>query len=238
MVEFDAIGEEVLEILVVAGLMIGVVPKVVAQFDDMDADLPLITNIVIGLSDFLASYWWILALLFAVGILLLIRGLRHEGFRYRFDKLLLKLPFIGRLIRDVNAARLARTLANMVDSRLPLLEGMQLASQTMKNAVLRRALEDCTEAIRQGGSLSAALKKTGLFPPLLVYLTASGESSGQLGLMLARAADYLEREFDNFTSAALSLLEPAIIVVMGGVVMVIILAILLPILQLQDVAGL
>ncbi|MEP3225957.1 MAG: type II secretion system inner membrane protein GspF [Parasphingorhabdus sp.] len=225
-------------IIVVALLMIAVVPKVVEQFDDVNQQLPFVTRLVIGISDFLANWWGaILALVFLLTIALW-RALKEPKIKYRFDSLLLRLPFFGRLLRDLNAARLARTLSTMVASRLPILEGLRLTTNTIGNAVLRQACEDMVEAIRGGGSLSKALKNTGVFPPMLVYLTASGEASGQLDDMLARAADYLEREFDNFTSTALSLLEPLIIVFLGGVVAIVILAILLPILQLQNLAGL
>ena len=125
----------------------------------------------------------------------------------------------------------------MVASRLPLLEGLILTGQTIHNRRLRAASDDIIEAVRGGGSLSAALRRAAIFPPLLVYLAASGESSGQLDAMLERAADYLEREFDGFTATALSLLEPAIIVIMGVVVAAIVLSILLPILQLETLAG-
>lgn len=125
----------------------------------------------------------------------------------------------------------------MVASRLPLLEGLKLTTATIHNRALREASADIAESIRTGGTLSAALKRANLFPPLLVYLAASGEASGQLDSMLERAADYLEREFDGFTSTALSLLEPAIIIVMGAVVALIVLSILLPILQLDTLAS-
>ena len=125
----------------------------------------------------------------------------------------------------------------MVASRLPLLEGLSLTAGTIKNTRLRLATDEIVEAIRGGGSLSAAMRRSEVFPPLLVYLAASGEASGRLDEMLERAADYLEREFDRFTATALSLLEPAIIVLMGGVVATIVLSILLPILQLETLAG-
>ncbi|MEM1132485.1 MAG: type II secretion system inner membrane protein GspF [Pseudomonadota bacterium] len=229
----------VVAIAVVIGLMVAVVPKIVEQFQNSGNNerLPTITRIVIGISDFLVSWWWLLLALAVFAGLALYQALKNEEFRYRFDGILLRLPFIGRLIRDVHAARLARTLATMVASRLPLLDGLQLTSRTIRNTVLRRSLDEIVERIRGGGSLSGALRHAGYFPPLLVYLTASGEASGQLDLMLERAADYLEREFENFTSTVLSLLEPAIIVIMGGLVAIIILSILLPILQLQDLAG-
>jgi general secretion pathway protein F len=221
----------------VMALMIWVVPKVVEQFDTVGQKLPLLTRIVMAISGFLASYWW--ALLIVLGLLAVIawRALQDDAIRLRFDTAWLRLPLIGRLARDLHAARMARTLSTMVASRLPLLEGLVLTGQTIHNRRLRAASDDIIEAVRGGGSLSAALRRAGIFPPLLVYLAASGESSGQLDAMLERAADYLEREFDGFTATALSLLEPAIIVIMGVVVAAIVLSILLPILQLETLAG-
>jgi general secretion pathway protein F len=224
-------------ILVVAALMIAVVPKVVAQFDDVGQQLPLLTRIIIGISTFLAGYWWVLLLSIGAVVAGGAYALRNEVFRLRFDRSLLRLPLIGRLIRDLHAARMARTLSTMIESRLPLVEGLRLTVGTVENRALRQATEELVESIRGGGSLSGAMARAGVFPPLLVYLAASGESAGRLDVMLARAADYLEREFDNFTATALSLLEPAIIVVMGAVVTTIVLAILLPILQLENLVG-
>jgi general secretion pathway protein F len=163
--------------------------------------------------------------------------MKQPAIKLAFDTRLLKLPLLGRLLRDLHAARMARTLATMVASRLPLLDGLALTSGTIHNARLKLATDEIVEAIRGGGSLSAAMRRVGVFPPLLTYLVASGEAAGQLDEMLARAAEYLEREFDRFTATALSLLEPLIIVVMGGVVAAIVLSILLPILQLNTLAG-
>lgn len=222
---------------VVAALMIAVVPRVVEQFDDVGQQLPLLTRIVIAISSFLASYWWALLIVLALAAVGGARALRNENIRLSFDRMLLRLPFVGRLIRDLHAARMARTLATMIESRLPLVDGLKLTVDTINNRALRKATVDVVVAIRGGGSLSGALGRTGVFPPLLVYLAASGESAGRLDVMLAQAADYLEREFDSFTATALSMLEPAIIVVMGAVVAVIILAILLPILQLENLVG-
>jgi general secretion pathway protein F len=224
-------------VFVVFALMIYVVPKVVEQFQDVGQELPWLTRAVIGVSNFLASYWWALLLALVLGIFLSGRALREENIRLTFDRFLLRLPLLGRLQRDLHAARLARTLSTMIASRLPLLEGLRLTTQTVHNRVLRQASADIAEAVRTGGSLSGALKRAGVFPPLLVYLAASGEASGKLDMMLERAADYLEREFDSFTATALALLEPAIIIVMGVVVAVIVLSILLPILQLDTLAS-
>jgi general secretion pathway protein F len=224
-------------VFVVFALMIYVVPKVVEQFQDVGQELPWLTRAVIGVSNFLASYWWALLVALVLGIFLSGRALREENIRLTFDRFLLRLPLLGRLQRDLHAARLARTLSTMIASRLPLLEGLRLTTQTVHNRVLRQASADIAEAVRTGGSLSGALKRAGVFPPLLVYLAASGEASGKLDMMLERAADYLEREFDSFTATALALLEPAIIIVMGVVVAVIVLSILLPILQLDTLAS-
>jgi general secretion pathway protein F len=222
---------------VVFALMVFVVPKVVEQFEDIGQTLPLLTRMVIGLSGFLAAWWW--AIFLAIGLALFgaSRALRDEALRLRADRTLLRLPLFGRLLRDLHAARMARTLSTMVASRLPLLEGLRLTTQTVHNRALREATGEIAESVRTGGSLSGALRKVGIFPPLLVYLAASGEASGRLDLMLERAADYLEREFDSFTATALALLEPAIIIVMGAVVALIVLSILLPILQLDTLAG-
>jgi general secretion pathway protein F len=222
---------------VVFALMVFVVPRVVEQFEDIGQELPLLTRAVIGVSHFLAGWWWALLLGMAALAIAAARALRDEGLRLRADRALLRVPLIGRLLRDLHAARMARTLATMVASRLPMLEGLKLTTETVHNRALRAASAEIAEAVRTGGSLSGALKRAGIFPPLLVYLAASGEASGRLDLMLERAADYLEREFDSFTAAALALLEPAIIVAMGGLVALIVLSILLPILQLDTLAG-
>jgi general secretion pathway protein F len=224
-------------LIVTMALMIFVVPLVVDQFDTLGQQLPLLTRIVMGISLFLARWWWALLILLALAGVAGWQLLKQESVRIRVDGALLGIPFLGRLMRDLHAARMARTLATMVQSRLPVVEGLALTVPTVHNRVLRNATSEIAEAVRGGGSLSTALRRAGVFPPLLVYLAASGEQAGQLDLMLERAAEYLEREFDAFTAAALSLLEPLIIIVMGGVVAVIILSILLPIMQLQSLTG-
>jgi len=222
---------------VVLALMTFVVPQVVEQFDTVGQELPLLTRLVIGLSDILVGWWWLMLLmLVALGF-----GawalLRQPPVRLAFDTWLLRVPLLGRLLRDLHAARMARTLSTMVASRLPLLEGLSLTGGTIHNRRLKAASDEITESIRGGGSLSAAMRRAGVFPPLLVYLAASGEAAGRLDEMLERAADYLEREFDRFTATAMSLLEPFIIVIMGAIVATIVLSILLPILQLNTLAG-
>ena len=224
-------------VAVVAALMIFVVPRVVEQFDNVGQQLPWLTRAVIAVSAFAASWWWAVLIALALAGVALAALLRQPAPRLSFDRTVIRLPLVGRLLRDLHAARFARTLATMVDARLPLVEGLALTLPTIRNHALRSATADIAEQVRGGGSLSAAMRGAGVFPPLLTYLAASGESAGRLELMLARAADYLEQEFDRFTTTTMALIEPAIIILMGGTVALIILSILLPILQLQSLAG-
>jgi general secretion pathway protein F len=223
-------------VLVVIALMTFVVPKVVDQFDSMGQKLPLLTRAIIAISEGLTRYGWLAVILLVVGALAFGRGLKSPSFRLKVDAALLGTPILGRLLKEVHAARLARTLATMLASGLPVLEGLTLTARTIRNSVLRKATEEMSDFIREGGGLSTAMRRAGVFPPVLLYMAASGESSGQLEMMLSRAADYLEREFNTFTAAALSLLEPAIIIIMGAIVATIVLSILLPILQINTLA--
>ncbi len=224
-------------LVVVIALMTFVVPKVVEQFDSMGQRLPLLTRIIIALSEGMRAYGWVVLVLMAIGGALFARGMRNPAFRMRVDTILLRLPVLGKLIRDVHAARLARTLSTMIASGLPVLEGLLITARTVRNEVLRSATHGMAVSIREGGSLSAAMRRAAVFPPILIYMTASGESSGHIEPMLSRAAEYLEREFNTFTAVALSLLEPAIIIIMGGLVALIVLSILLPILQINTLAA-
>jgi general secretion pathway protein F len=221
---------------VIAALVVFVVPKVVDQFDSMGQRLPLLTRVIIFVSDVARDWGWLFLLLFAAGIIGLAQALRRPDMRLRFDAALLRLPVAGKLIRNVNAARLARTLSTMIASGVPVLEGLLLTVPTVSNRALRQATLVMATTIREGGSLSGAMRRADIFPPILIYLTASGESSGRMDEMLGRSAEYLEREFQTFVALALSLLEPIIIVVMGAVVTLIVLAILLPILQINTLA--
>ena len=221
---------------VIGALMTFVVPKVVDQFDSMNQTLPLLTRLVIGVSDLMRDWGWLAGL----AVMLVVAGgavaLRNPAVRLKADTALLRLPLVGRLTRDLHGAKMARTLSTMIAAGLPVLEGLTITARTVSNRALRAATATMADAVREGGGLSAAMRRADVFPPILVYMTASGESSGRLEPMLERAADYLEREFSTFTAVMLGLLEPAIIVVMGGVVALIVLSILLPILQINTLA--
>lgn len=227
----------VVALAVITALMTFVVPKVVDQFTSMNQQLPLLTRIIIGISHAIRDWGWVAALGLVCAGALAGLALRRPALRLKADTALLRLPVIGRLIRDLHAARMARTLSTMIASGLPVLEGLNLTARTVSNTRLAAATRTMAEVVREGGSLSGAMRRADVFPPLLVHMTASGEGSGRLEPLLDRAADYMDREFATFTAVMLSLLEPGIIIVMGGVVALIVLSILLPILQINTLAA-
>lgn len=224
----------VVALLVVFGLLIYVVPQVVSVFQQSHQTLPLLTRMMIGLSSVLQATW-IYLLLAMVGIGLLIRSLlRQKEICYQWHLKILSLPMVGRLVRGTNTARMASTLAILTGSGVPLLVSLQAAAGVVTNLPMRQALEEAAKKVREGATLSRALAVSRLFPPILVHLIASGESSGKLDAMLDRAATQQEQEIGNYTSVLTSLLEPVLILVMGGVVLTIVLAILMPIIEMNQ----
>jgi len=221
-------------LLVVTGLLVYVVPQVVNVFQQSHQTLPLLTRLLIGLSTMLRASWlYLLAALLGAGFAMHAL-LRREAIRYLWDLRLLRLPVVGRLVRGINAARMASTLAILAGSGVPLLVSLQAAAGVVSNLPMRRALEDAARKVREGVALSRALATSGLFPPILVHLIASGEASGRLDAMLERAATQQEQEIGNYTSVLTSLLEPLLILLMGGVVLTIVLAILMPIIEMNQ----
>lgn len=224
----------VVALLVVSGLLMYVVPQVVNVFQQSHQKLPLLTRLLIGLSAMLqASWFYLLGGLVAAGFAVFAL-LRREEIRYRFHLRLLRLPVIGRLVRGVNTARMASTLAILAGSGVPLLVALQAAAGVVSNLPMRRALEDAAKKVREGAGLSRALSVSGLFPPVLIHLISSGEASGRLDAMLERAAAQQEQETGNYTSVLTSLLEPLLILFMGGVVLTIVLAILMPVIEMNQ----
>ncbi len=221
-------------ILIVVGLLTYVVPQVVKVFEDTGQQLPVLTRALISLSEFLRAYgFWILgagALAGAAGAVIL----RQRRARFGLHRLFLQLPGIRRLSRGVNTARMARTLAIMAGSGVPLLSAMRAAEGVVTNLVLREDLRVAAEDVAEGISISRALGRSGHFPPLLVQMVASGESSGQLDRMLDKAASAMERELEARIAVLVGLFEPAMILIMGAVVLLIVLAILLPIFDLNQ----
>lgn len=224
----------VVALLVVGGLLIYVVPQVVGVFEQTRQTLPLLTRILIGLSDFLRQTWmWGLVLVVA-GMIAAPIILRQSNVRFRVHSMLLALPVVGRLIRGVDTARIASTLAILSGSGVPLLTGLQAATGVARNLPIRQALQNASAKVREGVPLNRALAASGLFPPILIHLIASGEASGQLDTMLERAAAQQEQEVASYTSVLTALLEPVLILFMGVVVLLIVLAILMPIIEMNQ----
>lgn len=221
-------------ITIVSGLLGYVVPKVVSVFQDMDQELPLLTQAILALSDFVTEYGIYVVIAFVVGVFLFKRLLRLPEWRYRWDKFILKVPLIGRLVRGSNTARFARTLSILSSSGVPILNALTISAQVMENIPMKTAVEEAAVKVREGTPIHKALEKSGFFPPMTVYLIASGESSGKLDDMLERAAAQQERETDTTLTSLLSIFEPVLIIIMGVVVLLIVLAILLPIFELND----
>lgn len=219
---------------VVTALMILVVPKVVAQFENFGSDLPLLTQIVVGTSAFLTSYGLALAGFLLIAGFGFFVSMRTPSVRYFVHVRMLQLPVIGRLIRSVNAARFARSFGTLVLGGSPALDAMVAAKETIKNSLIQQQVDDAIVQVREGAGVANSLRQVATLPPMLGYMASAGERSGQLGEMLHKSADYLESEFDGFTKTALSLLEPMIVIFMGAVVGAIILSIMLPILRLNS----
>ena len=223
--------------LVVTGLLVFVVPKVVEQFNQAGQTLPLLTRIMINLSEFIQNWWWAIVATVVLTIFFSARALRQPAVRLQFDRRILRWPLIGRLTRGVNTARFARTLSILSSSAVPLLEGLRIAGEVVNNTYLREVIRDAATRVREGSSLRSALNRSDAFPPMLVHMIGSGESSGELDNMLAKAAENHEREFESLVGVTLGLLEPLLILTMGVVVLCIVLAILLPIFQMNELIG-
>jgi general secretion pathway protein F len=218
---------------VVVALMVFVVPELVGIFAHTNAELPWLTRALIGSSEFLRAWGiWLL-----IGLVLLVFGfrqlLRSESRRRRWHQLLLGVPGIGGILTAVDTARFASTLSILMASGVPLLESLRIAGEVLTNHILRESSLDVAERVQEGSSLHRALQQSGRFPPMMVHMVASGETSGELETMLQRSATNQERELEMTLGTLMGIMEPLMVVFMGGMVLGIVLAILLPIFQLN-----
>ena len=224
----------VMAVGIISFMLATVVPKIVGVFENTSAELPALTTGLIATSDFLVSYWPLVIVgAAAVGWL----GwwiLQKEGPRRKYHTLLLRLPIIGRLTRGVNTARFTRTLSILAGSGVPILEALKISAEVIENLPMRDAVTEATVRVREGAGISKSLAASKLFPPMMIHLVSSGEAGGRLEEMLARSASGQEREVDGLIAALLGILQPLLIVAMGAIVMVIVLAILLPIFEINN----
>ncbi|PKG58506.1 type II secretion system protein GspF [Shewanella sp. Choline-02u-19] len=219
---------------VIAILLAAVVPEVVGQFEHMGQALPWTTELLISSSDFIRDYGLVVLGLLIGLFVLLKRLLVVPANRMKYDTLLLRVPVVSKVSKSLNTARFARTLSILAASSVPLLDAMRIASDVLINVRVKAAVEEATSRVREGTSLGAALANTKLFPPMMLYMISSGEKSGQLEQMLERAADNQDREFESNVTIALGVFEPMLVVSMAAVVLFIVLAILQPILALNN----
>jgi general secretion pathway protein F len=223
--------------LIMGILFTVVIPKITQIFENTNATLPWYTAVTIGISSFAARWWWAILLAVAATGYGLARWRRTPAGRAAWDRAVLRAPILGPIVRQVAIGRFARTLSTLLKSGVPLLTAMDIVKNILGNVRLAEVVEQARDAIREGESIAAPLKRSGEFPPLVHHMVAIGERSGALEEMLANVADAYEDQVETTIAALTSLLEPVMIVAMGGVVAFIVFSVLMPILQINNLAG-
>jgi general secretion pathway protein F len=218
-------------------LVIYVVPKVTKIFEDIEATLPLPTRVLITVSDALSQYWYLGFIIVPALIYLWKRFLKTARGREWYDSISLRVPLFGKLFRMVAISRFSRTLATLLSSGVRLLNALDITKNIVENTLLIKAIEDTKNCVREGESIAEPLKRSGHFPPLVVHMIGIGEKTGNLETMLERVADSYDMEVDTTVSSLTTLLEPLMILMMGGIVAFIVMSILLPILQLNKLGA-
>ena len=224
----------IVAVAVVTGLLAYVVPQIVGVFTQMHQALPWPTRALLALSTLVKTWGWLLLVLLIVTAIGGKLALRAEAARYKWHAFLLRVPLIGRLVRAANTARCTRTLALLTASAVPLLEALQIGAQVMANLPMRAAIKRAAVKVREGGGFSRALGESGYFPPVALRLIASGERAGELERMLDEAANNQQRDLDRWITTLTAILGPAVILLVGAMVLFIVLAILLPIFEMNQ----
>ncbi|MCK5552717.1 MAG: type II secretion system inner membrane protein GspF [Deltaproteobacteria bacterium] len=220
---------------VLSFLLVYVVPKVVRIFDELQQALPIPTIVLISVTDFLGDYWWALLIVIG-GILLALRqyAATESGHR-NYDRLILKLPITGKLLRIIVTTRFARTLAILLNSGIPLLRSMDIARAVVNNVVISGAIESAKEGVREGESIAEPLRRSEVFPSMVTHMIAVGEKTGELEGMLFKVSEAYDNEVETTISRITSLLGPLVILVLGAIVLFIVLAILLPMFEMNQI---
>jgi general secretion pathway protein F len=223
-------------ILIVAGLFIGVIPRIRRIFDSFGAGLPPLTRLVLGISDFIQGYWWLIIILAVGGFFGIRKWVKTERGRRTWHKWKITMPLFGRVNRLVAVSRFCRTLSTLLDSGVPILTAVSIVKNVVENDILAEAIANAGKNIREGQSIAGPLKESGQFPPLVTHMIAIGEKTGDLEPMLGKVADSYDQQVENTLAGLTSLLEPLLILCMGGGVAVVALSILQPMLNLSAIA--
>ncbi|MCY3941552.1 MAG: type II secretion system inner membrane protein GspF [Gammaproteobacteria bacterium] len=227
----------VFSLAIVSLMLVYVVPQVTPVFVDSGVELPLLTRVLIAVSDFARAWGWLALLAAAAGCGLLARALRLPAARLKLHRLLLRTPLFGALSRELNSARLMQSLSTLTDAGVSVWESLRVAARMLTNLPMRQAAMDAAREVSEGKPAAAALDRNGLFPPLCIQLIASGEASGELHQLLGRAAETQERELSARINTLTSLLQPVLIMLVGGFVLLIVLSILMPIFEMNRLIG-
>ncbi|NKB97839.1 MAG: type II secretion system protein GspF [Pseudomonadales bacterium] len=223
----------VLAFFIVGALMIYVVPDMITVIEDSGQTLPWVTVVLIGMTEVLRDYWWLLLAIILGTIAVLRWALAQPAIRLRWDHQKYSIPLVRRISRSASAARYANTLSILTSAGVPLVEAMNIASEVVGNSWLRRRLQEATQTVSEGMSLKVSLEQVGQFPPMLLHMVGSGEQSGELDAMLDRVAEYQQAEVERIVSTLVKMFEPMMLLLMGGVVLFIVMAVLLPILSMN-----
>src|SRR5690554_2634464 len=218
---------------IVIGLLTYVVPDIVDVFVKNGQELPGLTQFMLNLSHFITDWGLLTIILLVVALIVFNMALRNAGFRKKWHAFLIRMPALGRFVKDTNTARFGSTLAILTSSGVPLVDAMRIASQVVLNIPIQEALTQATIKVSEGSSLNKALAETGFFPPIMLHMIASGENSGELDSMLAKTATQQETTLENTVEALVKIFEPLMLLMMGGIVATIVAAIMMPILELQ-----
>lgn len=219
---------------IVVGLLTYVVPDIVNVFVKNGQQLPPLTQFMLNVSHIITAYGLYIGSALTLLVVLFMQSLRNNQFKRSVHQLLLWLPGLSGFVKEANTARFGSTLAILTTSGVPLVEGMRIATQVVTNIPIQRSLHDATVAVSEGGSLSQSLSMSGYFSPIMLHMIASGENSGELDSMLARTAKQQEEHLENTVSALVKIFEPLMLLLMGGIVALIVAAIMMPILELQQ----
>lgn len=220
---------------ILAFLLVYVVPKVVRMFDELQQALPLPTLVLISVTDFLRDYWWALVIIMGGGLLALRQYIATEKGHRTYDRMILRIPITGKLLRIVVTTRFARTLAILLNSGIPLLRSMDIARAVVNNAVISGAIESAKESIREGESIAEPLRRSKVFPSMVTHMIAVGEKTGELEGMLFKVSEAYDNEVETTISRITSLVGPLVILVLGAIVLFIVLAILLPMFEMNQI---